>query len=204
VAFDPSDNSEQRKIVTLQARMADQKGVTAAEAKVVVKKKPVLTATRLPDIVFPANSARVNNCGKRVLLEELKSLIDRDPTGKVVFVGHVTEKEKSDIDRQRAMNAAAVISAGHGICASFPVSQILVSGAGAADNGVELQPHFCGTSATPKTAELSGQMVKESDTNAKLRRVEVWFVPTGGNAPASVKESQEASALPVSSIGCPK
>jgi hypothetical protein len=204
VEFDPSDNSEQRKIVTLQARMADQKGVTAAEAKVVVKKKPVLTATRLPDIVFPANSARVNNCGKRVLLEELKSLIDRDPTGKVVFVGHVTEKEKSDIDRQRAMNAAAVISAGQGICASFPVSQILVSGAGAADNGVELQPHFCGTSATPKTAELSGQMVKESDTNAKLRRVEVWFVPTGGNAPASVKESQEASALPVSSIGCPK
>ena len=154
VPFDPSDNSEQRKTVTLQARVADQKGVTAAETKVVVKKKAVITATRLPDIVFPVNSARVNNCGKRVLLEELKSLIDRDPTGKVVFVGHVTEKEKSDIDRQRAMNAAAVISAGQGICASFPVSQILVSGAGAADNGVELQPQFCGTSATPKTARI--------------------------------------------------
>jgi len=163
-----------------------------------------VAATRLPDIIFPVNSARVNNCGKRVLLEELKSLTERDPTGKVVFVGHITEKEKAEIDRQRAMNAAAVISAGSGICTSFPASQILVSAVGAADNGVELQPQFCGTSATPRTAELSGQAVKESDTNAKYRRVEVWFVPTGGVAPASVKDSQEATALPVSSLGCPK
>jgi len=204
VQFDPSDNSEQRKTVTIQARVADQKGVTAAETKVVVKKKAVVAATRLPDIVFPVNSARVNNCGKRVLLEELKSLTERDPTGKVVFVGHITEKEKAEIDRQRAMNAAAVISAGSGICTSFPASQILVSAAGAADNGVELKPQFCGTSATPRTAELSGQTVKESDANAKYRRVEVWFVPTGGVAPASVKDFQEASALPVSSMGCPK
>jgi hypothetical protein len=204
VQFDPSNNSEQRKTITLQARVADQKGVTAAEATVVVKKKAVVAATRLPDIVFPANSARVNNCGKRVLLEELKSLIDRDPTGKVVFVGHITEAEKSELDRQRAMNAAAVISAGQGICTSFPANQILVSGAGSADNGVDLQPHFCGTSAIPRTGELSGQIVKESDAKAKYRRVEVWFVPTGGVAPASLKDSQEASAIPVSSLGCPK
>jgi hypothetical protein len=204
VQFDPSDNSEQRKTVTLQARVADQKGVTAAEASVLVKKKAVIAATRLPDIVFPANSARVNNCGKRVLLEELKSLIDRDPTGTVAFVGHVTDKETSDLDRHRAMNAAAVISAGQGICPSFPVSQIQVSGAGAADNGVDAQPHFCGTSAIPKTGELSGQMVKESDANAKYRRVEVWFVPTGGVPPPSLKDSQAASAIPVSSLGCPK
>ena len=101
VQFDPSDNSEQRKTITLHARVADQKGVAAAEASVLVKKKAVLAAKRLPDIVFPANSGRVNNCGKRVLLEELKSLIDRDPTGTVAFVGHVTDKEKSDLDRKR-------------------------------------------------------------------------------------------------------
>jgi len=204
VQFDPSNNSEQRKTITLQARVADQKGVAAAEASVVVKKKAVLAARRLPDIVFPANSGRVNNCGKRVLLEELKSLIDRDPNGTVAFVGHVTDKEKSDLDRKRAMNAAAIISAGQGICASFPASQIQVSGAGAADNGVDAQPHFCGTSAIPKTGELSGQTVKESDATAKYRRVEVWFIPTGGVAPPSLKDSQAASAIPVSSLGCPK
>jgi len=204
VQFDASDNSEQRKTVTLYAKAADQKGEVAAEAAVVVKKKAVILAKRLPDIVFPANNARVNNCGKRVLLEELKSFIDRDPTGKVVFVGHITEKEKAELDQTRAMNAAAVISAGQGICGSFPASQILVSNAGAAENGVDLQPHFCGTSADPKVAELSGQAVKETDTQAKYRRVEVWFVPTGGVVPASLKASQDASTLPMSSIGCPK
>ena len=170
----------------------------------VVKRKAILAARRLPDIIFPANSVRVNNCGKRVLLEELKALIDRDPTGKVVLVGHITGSEKSDLDQQRAMNAAAVLTAGQGICANFPASQILVSGAGAQDNGVDLQPHFCGTSATPRTGELSGQTVTESEAVAKYRRLEVWYIPTGGIAPSSLKASQEASALQVSALGCPK
>ena len=205
VQFDPSDNNEQRKTVRLQARVADDKGAATADATVVVKRKAVIMAKRLPDIVFPNNSARVNNCGKRVLLEELKALIDRDPSGKVVFVGHVTGSEKTaGLDRMRALNSAAVISAGQGICSSFPASQIQVSEVGSTDNGVDLQPHFCGTSATPKTGELSGQTVKESDGLAKFRRVEVWFVPTGGTLPASVKESQEATALAVTSLGCPK
>jgi hypothetical protein len=204
VQFDPSDNSEQRKTITLRARVADQKGATAAEASIVVKKKALVAARRLPDIIFPANSARVNNCGKRVLLEQLKALMDADPTGKVVFVGHITAKEKSDLDRQRVTNAAAVISAGQGICSSFPAGQIVVSGAGSADNGVDPQPHFCGTSAVPMTAELGGQGVKESDANAKYRRVEVWFVPTGGVDPATLKDSQPATSLPLGSLGCPK
>ncbi len=204
VQFDPSDNSEQRKTVRLTARVADQRGTAAAEASIVVKKRPALVAKRLPDIVFPANSARVNNCGKRVLLEELKALVDRDPTGKVVFVGHTTEREKAGLDQQRALNAAAVISAGTGICTSFPASQISLGSTGSTDNGVDLQPHFCGTSATPKTAELSGQTVREGDEQAKRRRVEVWFVPTGGSVPASAKSAQDATSLSVRSLGCPK
>jgi hypothetical protein len=205
VQFDPSDNSEQRKTIRLLARVSDQKGEGTAEASVVVKKKAALTATRLPDIVFAAGSARVNNCGKRVLLEELKSLIERDPGGKVVLVGHVAEKEtKPNLDMQRALNSAAVISAGQGVCGSFPASQIQLSAAGAADNGVDLKPHFCGTSTTPRTSERFGQAVPETDTQAQYRRVEVWFVPTGGTLPSSVKNSQDAAALSVSSLGCPK
>jgi hypothetical protein len=139
-----------------------------------------------------------------VLLEELKALVDRDPTGKVVFVGHTTEREKAGLDQQRALNAAAVISAGTGICTSFPASQISLGSTGSTDNGVDLQPHFCGTSATPKTAELSGQTVREGDEQAKRRRVEVWFVPTGGSVPASAKSAQDATSLSVRSLGCPK
>ncbi len=204
VQFDASDNSEQRKTVTLRARVMDQRGATAAETSVVVKKKAALVAKRLPDIVFPANSSRVNNCGKRVLLEELKAAIDRDPGGKVVFVGHTTGTEKAGLDQQRALNAAAVISAGQGICSSFPASQITVGAAGPADNSVDLQPHFCGTSATPKAGELSGQAVRESDEQAKFRRVEVWFVPTGGVLPVSAKGASEAASLPLKNLGCPK
>jgi hypothetical protein len=206
VQFDPSNNSEQRKTIRLQARVADERSEARADATVVVKKKAVILATRLPDIVFPDGNARVNNCGKRVLLEELRSLIERDPTGKVVFVGHVAEKEKkpANLDLQRALNAAAVISAGQGICARFPPSQILVSATGTASNGVDLQPHFCGTSAIPKTDELRGQAVQATDDLAKYRRVEVWFVPTGGVLPASLKDYQDASALSVGTLGCPK
>ena len=91
VRFDASSASEQRKTVTLVARVSDGKGEGTAQATLLVKKQAL--AKRLPDIVFPNASARVNNCGKRVLLEELKAAIDRDPTGKVVLVGHVSEKE---------------------------------------------------------------------------------------------------------------
>ena len=49
-----------------------------------------------------------------------------------MFVGHITEKEKAELDRARALNAAAVISAGKGICSNFPATQIQISAAGAA------------------------------------------------------------------------
>src|SRR5262249_50197884 len=124
VKFDPSDNFEQRKKGKLQAKVGHDHGGATGDAPLGVKKKTGITATRLPDIIFPDSSPRVNNCGKRVLLEELKALTDKDPGGRVVFVGHVTEKEKNpgNLDRQRAMNAAAVISAGEGICGRFPTS----------------------------------------------------------------------------------
>ncbi|SPE30228.1 conserved exported hypothetical protein [Candidatus Sulfopaludibacter sp. SbA3] len=199
VRFDPAATSEQRKTVTIVAKVADDKGSGTAQATVLVK-KPAL-AKRLPDIVFPDSSARVNNCGKRVLLEELKTFLESDPTGKVVLVGHLSEKEaaKAGLDQTRALNAAAVISAGNGICYGFPASQILVGAVGAADNGVDYQSHFCGS-----TQELPGSLVKESESEARYRRVEVWFVPGSGVLPASVKDYKDAVSLSVSALGCPR
>jgi len=201
VQFDPAAKSEQRKTVTIMAKIADEKGSATVQGALVVKKAAATMAKRLPDIVFPNGSARVNNCGKRVLLEELKALIDSDPSGKVALVGHVSSKEtgKAGLDQQRALNAAAVMSAGAGICQSFPASQILVGTTGAADNGVDYQSHFCGS-----TQELPGSTVKESESDAKFRRVEVWFVPSGGAIPSSLKDSKDAASLSVSSLGCPR
>jgi len=205
VQFDPAGSSEQRKTVTLTANATDDRGSGSATAEILVKKAG-LTARRLPDVVFPLGKARVNNCGKRVLLEELKAYLEKDPAGTVVLVGHTSEKESqlARLDQERALNAAAVISAGAGVCSNFPAKQILVSAAGTAENGVDLQPYFCGTSAVAETPEIAGHGVREGDGEAKYRRVEVWFVLSGSTLPPSLKEHQDAAALGVSSLGCPK
>lgn len=201
VQFDPASKSEQRKTVRIVAQVADDRGSATIQGSVVVKKPAATMATRLPDIVFPAGSARVNNCGKRVLLEELKAATDTDPAGKVVFVGHVSQSEagKAGLDRQRALNAAAVISAGSGVCSSFPAAQTLVGASGTTDNGVDFQSRFCGASN-----ELPGSVVKETESDAKFRRVEVWFVPSGGAMPAGSGNYQDAASLAVSRLGCPR
>jgi opacity protein-like surface antigen/outer membrane protein OmpA-like peptidoglycan-associated protein len=202
VQFDPANTSEQQKTIAITAKVADDQGSGSAQTSVVVKQKAAIAAKRFPDIVFPKNSARVNNCGKRVLLEELKGSLDSDPNGHVVFVGHIASNEPGGVDLglNRALNAAAVISAGAQICLGFSAANILVASAGVADNGVDFQPYFCESS----TGEIRGNLVQEADSEAKNRRVEVWFVPAGGATPASVQGSHSAVELNVQALGCPR
>jgi opacity protein-like surface antigen len=202
VSFDPSQNSEQRKTVTVTARVSDSQGAGTAPVQLVVKKAAAITAKRLPDVIFPTKSARVNNCGKRVLLEELKASTDRDPTGTVVLIGHQSDADSTaGLDLTRALNAAAVISAGQGVCTAFPARQITIGGAGT-EQTADFQPRFCGTSTD--TPERAGQTVSASDDSAKLRRVEVWFVPTNGKMPDSLKNPKDAVSANVASLGCPR
>lgn len=198
VRFDPA-SGDQRKNVTIEAKVVDEKGSATASATVTVTRQVV--ARRFQDIVFPAGSARVNNCGKRLLLEELKAVIEGDPTGKVVLVGHTSSAEtaKPGLDEARALNAAAVLSAGSGVCYHFPAAQILIGAVAEADNGVDYQSYFCGS-----TQERPGSAVKESDASARERRVEIWFVPAGAALPASLKDYKEAASLPLSGLGCPR
>lgn len=203
VRFDPPGPAEQRKTVNIVARVSDPQGSATAEGSVVVKQRAAIGAQRLPDIVFLQGSDRINNCGKRVLLDDLKNRFEADPGGRVVFVGHIaaSEVKATGLDLKRALNGAAVISAGQGVCTKFPPSQILVSAAGDADNGVDFQPYFCASSAA--VAERPGQAVPQSE-DAKYRRVEVWFVPSGGALPASAKNTQDAASLKVSTLACPR
>jgi hypothetical protein len=154
----------------------------------------VVTPIRLPDVLFDANSARVNNCGKRILLEQLRAYFERDSAGKVVLVGHSSSDETAaNLAQQRALNAAAVITAGAGVCLAIPQSQVLISSPGVEQNGVGFEPGFCSSSVR---GGASG--------SAEMRRVEVWFVPNGGQLPSSLTTYEDASALPVSGLGCPK
>jgi outer membrane protein OmpA-like peptidoglycan-associated protein len=194
VQFDPANNAEQRKTVTITATCTDTRSSGTATTTITVIKKAVITPIRLPDVLFDANSARVNNCGKRILLEQLRSYFERDSAGKVVLVGHSSSDEKpANLAEQRALNAAAVITAGTGVCLAIPQTQVMVSSPGVDQNGVPFEAGFCSSSVRGGTT-----------STAEMRRVEVWFVPNGGQLPTSSATYQDASDLPVSTLGCPK
>jgi outer membrane protein OmpA-like peptidoglycan-associated protein/opacity protein-like surface antigen len=190
--FDPSNNAEQRKTVTITAACADDKNVGTGTAQVEVIKKATIAPVRLPDVLFSRDSARVNNCGKRILLEQLRSYYERDSGGSVVLVGHQSTDEKSaNLSAERALNAAAVITAGSGVCLSIPASLVQVSSPGTDQMGVSFDPNFCQSSVA-------------AGPEAEARRVVVWFIPSGGQMPASVTNAQSAASLSVGNLGCPK
>jgi hypothetical protein len=195
--------SEQRKEVKVTASLRNDRGATGtADTTIVVKRKQVpLPAVHVADIVFARNSARVNNCGKRILLEELKTYRDGDPTGKVLLVGPIDKGElkKLHLDEKRALNAAAVLTAATGICSNFNVSQVLVQSVGEDQSG-ELKAHFCESSVT----ERASDRINARDKRAEYRRVEVWWIPTCTEVPASAAGAKDAGSAGVAAIGCPK
>ena len=205
VGFDMSNRlKQQTKVVQLTATATDRKGGTgAASAEVTVVLSP--EARRLDDVVFPANSARVNNCGKRLLLEQLTPMLRDDPGATVVLIGHRDQRERgaaaSRLDRVRTLNAAAVLSAGKGICPQLELSRVKVNWVGA-DQSSPVQPLFCGASTNVK--EKGGQTVKAADQRAQFRRVEVWIVPGGAAMPAELAGLQDAPASDLNKLGCPK
>jgi Outer membrane protein beta-barrel domain len=194
VQFDPASKTDQRKSVTITAKAADSKSVGTATTNIDVLKKAEIAAIRLPDVMFSQNDARVNNCGKRILLEQLPAYTARDGSGTVVLLGqHSSDETAANLDEHRALNAAAVITAGSGVCLSIPKSQVQLGWSGADQSGVNFESGFCSSSVRAG-----------SSTAAEMRRVSVWFVPSGGQVPASVTKHQDAASLPVEALGCPK
>jgi len=195
----------QTKTVTLTATARDAKGQTVSRTAPVTVTLGT-EARRLDDIVFPNLSARVNNCGKRLLLEELTPMLRNDPGAKVILIGHRDEKEKGSkanlaLDTTRVLNAAAVLSAGKGICPQLDLSRIMMKAVGT-DQSATPRPALCG--ASTNVQERSGQAIKDTDKNAEFRRVEIWIVPSGAADPAGVTGLTPVPAAAVTKLGCPK
>ena len=111
----------------------------------------------------------------------------------MVLVGHTSSDETNDkLAQERVDNAAAIITAGTGICLSIPKTQVQVSAPGADQNGVPYESGFCRSSVGP------------IGPDTEMRRVEVWFVPSGGQIPSSVTNSQSVRTLSIGNLGCPK
>ncbi len=205
VAFDKTTPGIQRKTVTITANATDTKGrMASASSTVTVKFTPL--AQRMDDIVFAAGSSRVNNCGKRLLLEVLSDKLKNDPNAQAILIGHMDKSEKlvarrgrkvipTAVDHRRVLNVAAVLSAGTGICPSMDLSRVKVGYAGTADTSAPMLD-FCGTSTVVKGGK--------PDTRIGYRRVEVWFVPGGANMPASSVTIQDPSVAAVKALGCPR
>ena len=89
--FDQSSAQTQTKTVTVTLTVTDEAGKSATKTDTInVKCEPPYV--RLDDIVFPKNNSRMNNCGKRILIDEVAPKLS-DPNYTVVLVGHEDKDE---------------------------------------------------------------------------------------------------------------
>jgi hypothetical protein len=199
-----------QKAITATLTATDTAGKSASATTTINVTCPA-TFKRLPDIVFAKNSARVNNCGKRILIEQAAP--QAGTAYDILLVSHrsADEVEKTpsgrrrtaarSLDEQRALNAAAVLTGDHGSCANLDPAQIKMDAAGT-DQTSTPDPGLCGTSTLPQTKERKGSKVSDTD---KERRVEVYLVPKGSQTmPPAAKNAQPVSESAVKALGCPK
>ena len=77
---------DQTKTVTATLTVTDEQGKTATQTtNITVNCKP--TFVRLDDVIFAKNNARVNNCGKRVLIDDAANRLSSGDYD-LVLVGH--------------------------------------------------------------------------------------------------------------------
>ncbi len=113
VRFESAQGREQSKSVIVTATFQDVHGrTTVATTSILVRKPP--EAFHMTDLLFGKNDAKVNACGKRVLLENLPALLAQNPDAQVLLVGHSAVDEAHDKDQQRVTDVAATLSAGKG------------------------------------------------------------------------------------------
>ena len=193
----------QTKTITATVTATDETGQSASQNATFVVDYPA-QFKRLGDVIFAKDSVRVNNCGKRILIElaapQAGSAFD------ILLIGHRAKDElenvrKSSLDTQRLLSVAAVLTGGHGVCGNLDLSQVHLYAAGIEQVSAP-DPGFCGTSNLPQTAERSGVSVKDVD---KERRVEVYLVPKGSHVlPPGARNAVVVSVVPAKMLGCPK
>ncbi len=197
MTFNPNGAGQQQQNVTLTATATDTKNETAsANANVTVTYTVPASRT---DIVFPNRSSRVNNAAKRYLIEVLTPKLMADPNSTVILIGHrdmsETGRAAANLDKERVYNAAAVLSAGKGICPSLDLSRIQVA--------------YAGTDQTDPPMPFGDNSVKErrgaaaTDQRAQFRRVEIWFIPGGAPKP-NVPGLMPAPEREIKAKGCPR
>jgi hypothetical protein len=190
----------QSKTVTVTLTVTDEAQKSASQTTAIAVNCPP-QFKRLADIVFAKNSARVNNCGKRILIDQAAP--QAGAAYDIVLVAHRSADEREQtgasrtLDERRALNAAAVLAGDHGTCANIDLSTIKMDAEGT-DQTSTPDPGLCGAS----NQEKRGEQVTGAD---KERRVEVYLVPKGGQAvPPAAKHVTAIPEGVVKALGCPR
>jgi outer membrane protein OmpA-like peptidoglycan-associated protein len=206
--------------VSVTSTVTDSKGNSASSAAKTItvnappkpEVKPDVKPVQLDDILFARGRTRVNNCGKRILdqaFERAAASNDYD----VLLVGHIDESEmpkarkgrrapkNPELDRKRALNAAAILTAAVPPCNRLEVTRVKIAVQGSTQNS-PMKGELCASSTKERKADRIGAR----DSKAQFRRVEVWLVPkTGmGTMPEGLGEVVDAPADEVKKLGCPK
>lgn len=204
----------QSKSITATVTVTDETGQSATgTANVTVNCPPQFV--RLDDVVFAKNNARVNNCGKRILIDEAAPQATSGGYD-IILVAHRDTDEEANVpgkgrgkrraaglplDEQRALNAAGVLSGGGATCAKFDSSHIQIDWVGT-DQTSETRPGLCGTSNLPAQKERRGSQTSADDKN---RRVEVYLVPHGSTTlPPAAKAPKPVPDRELKAVGCPR
>ncbi len=212
LTFEQSSQAQSKSIVATLTVTDDSGKTMSGTANITVEYRPQWV--RLDDVIFGKNNTRVNNCGKRLLLEDaVKRMAGGDYD--LILVGHrdtdedvkamIPGKRKGkgtvgpDLDLARVLNTAAILSGGGGTgtCGPVDVSRIKMDVVGT-DQTSESRTGQCGTS---NTQERKGSETSEADKN---RRVELYLVPHNSTVlPPAVKNARPVPEAEVKALGCP-
>ncbi len=207
----------QTKTVTATLTVTDTTGKTASQSTTItVNCQP--TWVRLDDVIFAKNNARVNNCGKRLLIDDAAQRMNSGDYD-LVLVGHRDADEEANLprgrrgrherrgrtpetgqalDEARTLNCAAVLSGGSGTCGHVDPARIKVDWVGTTQTS-DTRPGQCVTS---NVKERKGSTVTDADKN---RRVEIYLVPRNSQAmPPAVQNVKPLPESEVRALGCPK
>lgn len=207
--FEPSAQA-QSKAVIATLTVTDESGKTATQTTTITANYTPQWV-RLDDVIYGKNNTRVNNCGKRLLIDDAAQRMQNGDYD-IILVGHrdTDENEKlaagkkgrkaaagPSLDEQRVLNAAAILSGGTGTCGKVDVSRIKMDVVGT-DQTSETRTGQCGTS---NTQERKGSETSEADKN---RRVEVYLVPHNSSVlPPAVKNVRAVPEAEVKALTCP-
>ncbi len=200
----------QSKQVTCTLTVTDESGKSATQtAAITANYTPQWV--RLDDAIYAKNNTRVNNCAKRLLIDDAASRMANGDYD-IILVGHrdTDEMERigagrkgrrattgATLDEQRVLNAAAILSGGTGTCGKVDISRIKMDIVGTEQTS-EPRTGQCGTS---NTQERKGSETSEADKN---RRVEIYLVPHNSTVmPPAVKNARPVPEAEVKALGCP-